>query len=156
MAFEKHLLVDGSNLLHAWPELRQLEKRDRDSARSRLSGRVRVLHDHEECRVTIVFDGKGSETTIEHPSGHATFTHIYTASHVTGDDVIEHLVGQAAAPGHCWVATDDRAERQTIDTLGGTSISAAELADWVVRAEERQRTKLSGLTRDNDQKWRGK
>ena len=34
MASAKHLLVDGPNILHAWPELRALLRRDRDAARS--------------------------------------------------------------------------------------------------------------------------
>ena len=156
MAFEKHLLVDGSNLLHAWPELRVLEKRDRDAARSRLSGSLRVLHDFEGFRVTLVFDGKGSDTIIEHPSDHDTFTHIFTPSHLTADDVIEHMVGQSAEPALCCVATDDRAERQTVEAVGGTSLSAGDLAEWVARVEARQRTKLSGLEQRNTEEWRRK
>ena len=156
MAFEKHLLVDGSNLLHAWPELRALEKRDRDAARSRLSERLRILHDFDDFRVTLVFDGKGSEIVVEHPSGHETFTLIFTPSHLTGDDVIEHMVGQSSTPGQCWVATDDRAERHTVDAVGGTSVSAEELAEWVARTEARQRAKLSGLERQNTKEWRRK
>lgn len=156
MAFEKHLLIDGSNLLHSWPELRTLAKRDRDAARSRLSDILRILHDFEGLRVTLVFDGKGTEITVEHPSGHDTFTHIFSPAHLTGDDVIEHLVGRSADPSQCWVATDDRAERQTVDAVGGTSISTKELAEWVTRTELRQRRKLAGLRQQNKEEWRGK
>lgn len=153
MAFEKHLLIDGSNLLRAWPELREIEKRDREAARSRLSERVRLLHDFEDFRVTLVFDGKGTETVVEHPSGEVTFTHIFTPSHLTGDDVIEHMVGQSAEPYRCWVATDDRAERHTVDAVGGTSLSAVELAEWLERVEARQRAKLTELEKQNNQEW---
>lgn len=156
MAFERHLIIDGSNVLRAWPELRAIEKRDRSAARSRLNERVRVLHDFEEYRVTVLFDGKGPDAVIDHPLGHATFIVIFSPSGVTADDVIERLVGQAADPRQCWVATDDRAERQTVDAIGGTSISAAELAEWIERAEGKQRAKLSGLEKRNDQEWRRK
>lgn len=156
VAFEKHLLIDGSNLLHAWPELRGLAKRDREAARSRLSQKVRVLHDFEGFRVTLVFDGKGTDITVEHPSGHDTFTHIFTPSHLTGDDVIEHMVGQSVDPSQCWVATDDRAERHTVDAVGGTSVSAGELAEWIARSEARQQAKLSGLEQQNTKEWRRK
>lgn len=155
MAFEKHLLIDGSNILRAWPELRAIERRDRDSARARLSDTVRILHDLEECRLTLVFDGKGADLVIEHPSGHDSFTQIFTPSHLTADDVIEHLVGQAADPSTCWVATDDRAERQTVEAVGGVSLSAADLAAWVARAQLRQTQQLSGLQKRNRQEWRG-
>ncbi|WP_245844351.1 NYN domain-containing protein [Nibricoccus aquaticus] len=154
MAFEKHLLIDGSNSLHAWPELRALLKRDRDAARATLSQRVSVLHDVEQLRVTLVFDGRGGELVIERPSGHATFTHLYTPSGTTADDVIEQLVGNSVDASLCLVATDDRAERQTIEALGAAGISSNELLAQIGRADERQRTQVSGLRRENEREWR--
>jgi uncharacterized protein len=154
VGFAKHLLIDGSNLVHAWPELRALGKRDRDAARARLSQEVSVIHDMEQFRVTLVFDGRGADLVIERPSGHATFTHLYTATGVTADDVIEQLVGQAAEASACYVATDDRAERQTIEALGATGVSSEELAAWVRRLAGRQRTLLSERQQRNDREWR--
>lgn len=154
MSSVKHLLIDGSNLLRAWPELRELQKRDADTARRRLSETVRVLHDFEGVQVTLVFDGKGPEATIEQPSGQSTFVHIFTPTHLTADDVIEHFVGQISDPNMCWVATDDRAERSTVEALGAMSISTKELAAWVARTEGRQRAKVSGLNRASEKEWR--
>lgn len=154
VAAPKHLFIDGSNLIRAWPELRELEKRDRDVARGRLSELVRVIHDFEGTHVTIVFDGRGTEATVEQPSAQPTFVHIYTPGHLTADDVIEHFVGQISEPGNCWVATDDRAERQTIEALGGVSISTRELAAWVARTNARQQAKVSGHNRGTEKEWR--
>jgi predicted RNA-binding protein with PIN domain len=154
VAFEKHLLIDGANILHAWPELRSLLKRDRDAARARLSHVVSVIHDVEQLRVTIVFDGRGAELVLERPSGQATFTHLYTPTGTTADDVIEQLVGNAASAADCLVATDDRAEWQTVEALGAVGVSSVELARWVARLEERQRAQLSGLKRENERDWR--
>jgi hypothetical protein len=154
VAFEKHLLVDGANILHAWPELRALLKRDRDAARSRLSQALTSIHDAEQTRVTLVFDGRGGELVIERPSGHATFTHLYTPSGTTADDVIEQLVGNSASAAACVVATDDRAERQTVESLGAACVSSADLAAWVARVEQRQRAQLAGLKRENERDWR--
>jgi predicted RNA-binding protein with PIN domain len=151
---DKHLLIDGSNILHAWPEMRALLKRDRDAARASPSQRVRVLHDAEQLRVTIVFDGRGSDLVIERPSDHPTFTHLYTPTGTTADDVIEQLVGNAENASTCVVATDDRAERQTVEALGAAGISSTDLAAWIVRAEERQRAQVSGLKRENEREWR--
>jgi uncharacterized protein len=156
MPFEKHLIVDGSNLLHAWSELRGLEKKDRDAARSRLIETVRILHDLDSFELTIVFDGKGQDLVLEHPSGHATLTVVFTPSQLTADTVIEHLVGKSNPASRCWVATDDRAERHTVDAVGGNSLSAGELAEWVRAAEARQRAQVSGLRRQNQQEWRRK
>ena len=154
VGFEKQLLVDGSNILHAWPELKAIAKRDRDAARARLSQAVSAIHDEEQIRLTLVFDGRGEEITVEYPGKAKTFVHLYTPTGTTADDVIEQLVGKASDPANCTVATNDRAERQTIETLGAAGISAEDLAAWVERAGQRQRTRLAGLKRDNERAWR--
>jgi predicted RNA-binding protein with PIN domain len=154
VAFNKHLLIDGANILHAWPELRGLLQRDRDAARASLSQRVSVLHDLEQVRVTIVFDGRGDELVIKRPSSQPTFSHLYTPTGTTADDVIEHLIGKAADGSLYIVATDDRAERQTIEALGATGLSSTDLAAWIARADERQRAQVAGLRRGNERDWR--
>jgi len=150
----KHLLVDGSNIMHAWPELRLLLAGDRDTARARLSQAVRILHDLEQVRVTIVFDGRGSKLSVEQPAGHATFAHIYTPAGTTADDVIAQLVGHARVPADCLVATDDRGERQAIESLGAAALSSADLAGWIKRAELRQGSQVRERRRANEAKWR--
>jgi uncharacterized protein len=151
---QKHLLVDGSNILHAWQELRKIMKRDRDAARARLSKLVSVLHDGERMRVTLVFDGRGSELVVEHPSGQTTFTHLYTPSGSTADDIIEQLVARSREPAFCLVATDDRAERQTIEALGASGLSAADLGAMVEQASGRLGSKLAERKRTNEREWR--
>lgn len=154
MAFEKHLLVDGANLLHAWPELRALMKRDRNAARSQFVQRLGAVHDAEQTRVTVVFDGRGDELVVERPSGHVTFSILYTPSSLTADDVIEQLVGRAADASLCHVATGDQAERQTIEATGAVWVPPADLAAWVGRAEARVASDVKGLNRANAQKWK--
>ena len=154
MESKKHLLVDGSNIMHAWPELRSALKRDRGAARSRLSQALGVLHDAEHIRVSLVFDGRGPDLVTEQPSNLATFVHFYTPSGMTADDVIEQLVGRARDPAGCIVATDDRAERQTIEALGAAGMSAADLLSWIDRAGRRQQTRLADRRKANEKEWR--
>lgn len=154
VAHEKHLLIDGGNILHAWPELRALLKRDRDAARARLSLRVSAIHDSGQARVTLVFDERGDELVIERPGGEESFTHMYTPSGLTADDVIERLVGKASDPSAYVVATDDRAEQQTVEALGAAVLSSADLAAWAERAEDRQRAQVTGRRRENEREWR--
>ena len=154
VAFEKHLLVDGANLLHAWPDLRALINRDRGAARSQLVQRLGVIHDAEQTRVTVVFDGRGEELVVERPSGHVTFSVLYTPSALTADDVIEQLVGRAADASLCHVATGDQAERQTIEAAGAVWVPPADLAAWVERAESRLAFNVRVLNRDNAKKWK--
>lgn len=152
--YEKHLLIDGSNIMHASPELRSLLRTDRDLARARLSQLVSVIHDAEEVRLTIVFDGRGDELSFECPTRSKTFAHVYTPAGTTADDFIEQVVGKSAAPGACLVATDDRAERQTVEAAGAGSLSATDLFAWVERAGRRQDSQLDTRRRNNDKDWK--
>ena len=153
MNFTQHLLIDGANILHAWPELRALLKRDRSAARSQLAQQVAAIHDGERVRVTLVFDGRGQELVMERPSGQVTFSVLYTPASLTADDVIEQLVGQAAEPANCVVATDDQAERQTVAALGAHVMAAEDLLVWVRRAAARHGTAVTDLRRTNNRKW---
>lgn len=154
VAFEKHLLVDGANLVHAWPELRALMKSDREVARSQLTQRLVAIHDAEQTRVTLVFDGRGDELVVERPLGHLTFSVLYTPSSLTADDVIEQLIGRAVDPALCLVATGDQAERQTVEASGAVCVSPMDLASWVERAEARLTATVAGVNRTNARKWR--
>lgn len=153
MSSQRHLLVDGANVVHAWPDLRALFRRDRDAARSQLVQRLAPIHDIEDIRVTVVFDGRGDELVIERPSQQPTFSIVYTPSSLTADDVIEQTVGAAARPGDCIVASDDRAERQTISATGASAITADDLAAWIRRAESRQSASVRELRQSNARAW---
>ncbi len=154
MASAKHLLVDGPNILHAWPELRALLRRDRDAARSQLGRRLAAIHDAEAVRITLVFDGRGPELVVERPSQQESFTVLFTPSRLTADDVIEQLVARAATPGDCHVATADQTERRTVEALGALAVTPDDLAAWCERAEGRLGAQAAGLRRRNAQEWR--
>jgi uncharacterized protein len=154
VAFEKHLLVDAANVIHAWPEMRALLKRDRDAARSQLLQRISAVHDIESIRVTIVIDGRGAEIVVEHPSRQATLTVVYTPSSLTADDVIEQMVGRSADPSQCEVATGDQAERCTVEAMGAIWVPPADLWARIERAERRLGLKVIEMNRASTQEWR--
>lgn len=154
MSFERHLLIDGANILHAWPELRALLKTDRDAARSQLMQRASAIHDTEQVRVTIVHDGRGEDIVVERPSGRPTFSVVYTPSSMTADDLIEQMVAGAADPAACVVATADRAMRETVQAAGGSTMRAEDLRAWIERAEARQAGAVKALREANERKWR--
>lgn len=154
VAFEKHLLIDAANVIHAWPELCALMKRDRDAARARLIQRAGAVHDAEERRVTVVIDGRGPEIVVEHPSGQGTLAVIYTPSSMTADDVIEQMVGRSVDPSLCEVATGDQAERATIEASGAVWVPPADLLARIGRAEQRLGSKVAELNRTSAQEWR--
>ncbi len=154
VSFQRHLLIDGANILHAWPQLRALLKTDRDAARSQLAQRAAAIHDVEQVRVTIVHDGRGEELVIERPSQQPTFSVVYTPASLTADDVIEQMVANAADAGACVVATEDQAERETVAASGAATMRAEDLRAWIERAEARQAAAMKALQQTNEQKWR--
>jgi predicted RNA-binding protein with PIN domain len=154
VAFEKHLLVDGANVLHAWPDLQALQRTDRNAARARLAQRLSAIHDGEHVRVTLVHDGRGPELVIERPSQQETFSVLHTPSSLTGDDVIERLVAKSSTPANCVVASGDRAIVQTVTALGAAAISPDDLGAWIARAEQQQARQVERLRRKTDQEWR--
>jgi uncharacterized protein len=154
VAFEKHLLVDGANVLHASPEWRALMKRDLNTARALLVQRLTIIHDTEAVRVTIVFDGRGPELVITRPSAQLTLSVLHTSAALTADDVIEQLVGRAADAAHCVVVTGDQAERRTIEATGAIWMPPADLMRWTERAEQRLSAKVTDLNLRDAREWR--
>jgi len=156
VSFSRHLLVDGANVLRAWPDARSLVTRDRAAARTLLIHRLAPIHDGEQIRLTIVFDGRGSELVVERPSNQLTFSVIYTPSALTADDVIEQMVANSADPKDCLVATDDRAERETVLATGATTLSASDLALWAERAGTQITATLATRRQANARTWQNR
>ena len=149
------LLVDGANVMHAWPEQRALLPRQRQTARETLIERLQVLHDSGLAEVRVVFDGRGPDVVIESRPGDPPLVVVYTATGQTADDVIEQLVAQAKDPAQCTVVTADRMVRQTIEAAGGARMSPGDLAAWIRQTETQQSAKLTARRRANDSQWRG-
>lgn len=154
MEVARHLLVDGSNILHAWPELSSLFKRDRDAARAQLVQQLAVIHDVESVQLTIVFDGRGEKLVIEHPSQESSLAVIYTSSSQTADDVIEQMAAKAVATSRCIVATDDQAERQTVRAAGAEVVSSNDLLAWAKQAATRLSSIVKRNQSANEKTWR--
>lgn len=149
-----HLLVDGSNVVQAWADTRALARRDREAAKALLLRRVAVLHDSAGWRVTVVFDGRGEELAIESVGGAANFACVHTPAGATADDIIEQLVGRAARPGDCLVATADQAERATVEAAGGVCCSPEELAARIDAADTQQARTLRRGNAEAERSWR--
>ncbi len=149
-----HLLVDGSNVLQAWPETRALARRDREAAKALLLRRVAVLHDHAGWRVTVVFDGRGSELHVESVGGAADFACVHTPAGATADDVIERLVARSTEPASCLVATADQAERATVEASGGAWCPPEDLARRIDRMDTGRSRRIGRVNADADRRWR--
>ena len=157
VAYTRHLLIDGNNLIHRWPDLhRALTEEGSAVAHARLGERVRVLHDFEQLRVSVVFDGRGPELSVERPSAQLTFSYLYSPAGLTADDVIEQLAASAKTPADVLVATGDQRERETIEALGAEWVSPEALAAWIERAVRAQTDTLAKRKQSVDRAWKQK
>jgi len=124
---EKCMLVDGYNIIHAWPELRDLMQVNMGSARDRL---IREMSDYQGYVggiLILVFDAykvKGNPETVE--SAGNIFV-VYTKEAETADRYIERTVHQMASKYRITVATSDGLEQMIIWGDGASRMSATGL-----------------------------
>lgn len=128
------LIVDGYNILHAWPELVKLMAEDLEHARDRL---VNLLSNYGAVRgmeVMVVFDAhlvKGGHGSSEDKGGVKI---IYTPEGVTADMAIEKLVTRLNAGNRITVATSDWTQQRMVFGQGAVRMSARELEAEVLSA----------------------
>jgi predicted RNA-binding protein with PIN domain len=133
----ERVMVDGYNVIHAWPPLKQLLEVSLEAARDKLVERLAVYAMVTGADVTVVFDAhhsaarKNSEELVE--GVHVVFTR---KGH-SADNVIERIAYAATGGGDAiTVATSDRTQRDLVRGMGGAVIDARELERRVVEAEK--------------------
>jgi uncharacterized protein len=125
----KHLLiVDGYNIIGAWPDLRALKDQDRmDEARDLLISKMAEYQSYTGTKVIIVFDAynvPGSGRQIEDYQVEIYFT----KKKETADEKIEQLVSQFQQKNRqIYVATSDYTSQRVIFGQGALRKSAREL-----------------------------
>ena len=132
----RHLLVDGNNVGRAWGYTGKLWRKDPNAARALVVEAVKTWHDAMSWRVSVIFDGRGSELDVESPTDEAKFVVAYSPSGVTADTIIEQWVSNSRDSESCVVVTADRALRDTVSAMGAETIGSRELREWIDRAED--------------------
>ncbi len=152
---DKQLVIDGYNVVHAWTDLKARVRRGGMEAACKLLGdRVRVIHDVEAVRVTLVYDGRGDEIQLHRPGNEITFSILYTPDGLSADSLIEQIVARRRPGSDCWVASDDNLVRASARAAGGLALTAQDLLDWVERCEKQRQRKLERTWKQNETAWR--
>jgi predicted RNA-binding protein with PIN domain len=134
------LIVDGYNIIGAWPELRKLKEHDLASARDLLISKMAEYQGFTGNKVIIVFDAHLVQGIEKKYTNHQVDV-IFTREHETADERIEKLAKQLInARTKVYVATSDYTEQWTIFGQGALRKSARELL-VEVEAIERSITK---------------
>lgn len=130
------LVVDGYNVIHAWPVLKSLMNESLEAARDKLIDRLAVYAHVSGSEVTVVFDAHRTAAMNNAEEMNQGVRVIYTRKGHSADHAIERIAySQQGAGDPLTVATSDRFQRDLVRGVGGAVISAQELERRVVEAE---------------------
>ena len=142
------MIVDGYNVIHAWPVLkRALQESGLEDARRQLLRSMAEYAAQTGDAVTVVFDSHGRSSGVQTEVVDGV-TVQYGSSTATADHVIERLAYDAARSGGAdgvIVATSDRLQREMVSAMGVATMSALALQDEVARVRATQEQTSGGL-----------
>lgn len=121
------LIVDGYNIIGAWPELKELKNRDFAQARDRLIELMAEYQAFTGYRVIIVFDAYEVQGISRKYQNHKVEV-IYTRENETADERIEKMASELNnIKTQIQVATSDHTEQWVVFGQGALRKSAREL-----------------------------
>jgi predicted RNA-binding protein with PIN domain len=140
------LVVDGYNIMHAWPELaRAMRAESLEEARRRLVVRLAEYRATTGNEVLVVFDarfragGGGDREVVEGVEVR------YGSARESADHVIERLMYEASRQGRVLemvLATDDRLQSDLVAGMGVPTLSSRALRAEVERADRERSGEL--------------
>ena len=147
------LIVDGYNLLFAWPELEEMAAIDIGLARQRL---IEILGNYASFRnveMVLVFDGYKAKGNPGEKSRWETVQIVYTKEGQTADAYIEALAAKIGSSYTARVVTSDALVQLSIFRSGLLRMSARELRESVESAQGEISALLEELRRKENRKF---
>ncbi|XJZ28986.1 NYN domain-containing protein [Bacillota bacterium Lsc_1132] len=139
------LLVDGYNIIGAWPELKKLKDKDLAAARDKLVEKMAEYQAYSGYRVIVVFDAYYVEGTAKKYKNHKVEV-IFTGKNETADERIEKMaISLNNRKTQIHVATSDLAEQWAIFGQGALRISARELLNEMKAIEKGIEKKVKNI-----------
>ena len=133
---EEYLLVDGYNIIHAWPELKELAEADIGSARMALLDSLSKYQSVRQCHVIVVFDAYRVQGHREEMTEYYNIHLVYTKEAQTADQYIEKFARDNRDKYDITVATSDGLQQIIVRGAGCSLLSARELKAEVERKEK--------------------
>ncbi len=134
---ENYLLVDGYNVIHAWPELQRLAQEDMDVARTRLLNALSSFRAVSSYRIIVVFDAyQVKERQLAEIMDYHNIHVVFTKSAQTADQYIEKFAFDHQGKYNITVATSDGLQQVIIRGAGCALLSARELREAMESALE--------------------
>lgn len=130
------LLVDGYNIINAWPALRQMAKENLDDARKQL---VDILLDYQGymgIKIILVFDAHLTRGRREKRELYGDLEVVFTKEDESADHYIERWTDGITRNMRVTVATSDYLQQTIVLSKGATRISARELLEQIQEARK--------------------
>lgn len=127
------LLVDGNNVIHAWPELLKIFRKRKASGHAELIKILEQYQDFSDDRVVVVFDGIGQRTNETREPG--SIQVFYSSHDATADSIIEKLAAANARKYRIVVATNDIPVQDAVVAAGGEAISVNAMQELVEQSD---------------------
>lgn len=143
---DEYLLVDGYNIIFAWPELKALSEVGLDSARAKLLDILSNYQSIRRCEIIVVFDAYRVEGRREEVIKYQNISVVFTSESQTADLYIEKFAHQNQSKYRVIVATSDGLQQMIIRGAGAGLLSARELKEAVDAAEEKLRETTKELS----------
>ncbi|MFJ5625173.1 NYN domain-containing protein [Peribacillus loiseleuriae] len=141
------LLVDGYNIIGAWPELRELKERNLSEARDRLIEKMAEYQAFSGYRVIVVFDAHFVQG-IERKYKNFKVEIIFTRENESADERIEKMaINLNNIKTQIYVATSDFTEQWVVFGQGALRKSARELLNEMKHIEIEIDKKLNNTTK---------
>lgn len=133
---EEYLLVDGYNVIYAWPELKELADENMEGARMKLLDLLSNYQGIRKCHIIAVFDAYRVQGHIEEVIEYHNIHMVYTKEAQTADQYIEKFAHDNQNKYNITVATSDGLQQIIIRGAGSYLLSARELKNEMERANE--------------------
>ena len=133
---EKYLLIDGYNVVHAWPELKEIASVDINGAAGRLMDIVSNYQGMTGYKTILVFD---AYKVLGHKQEEYEYNNIhvvYTKTAETADHYIERYTHENGKKYDITVITSDGVEQVIIRGQGSTLMTSLEFKNHYERSLE--------------------
>ena len=124
---EEYLLVDGYNIVFAWPELAGMAQENMDGARMKLLDQLCNYQAIRKCQIIAVFDAYRVKEHREEFIAYQNIHLVYTREAQTADHYIEKFAHDNNRKYRITVATSDGLQQMIVRGAGCALLSAREL-----------------------------
>ncbi|NLM03518.1 MAG: NYN domain-containing protein [Clostridiales bacterium] len=145
-----YLIIDGYNIINAWPKLKDIATDSYDEARRELIEMMAEYQSFKGINIIIVFDAHMVKGNIGKRDKIKGIKIVFTKEGETADSYIEKVIPQLSKRNYVTVVTNDWAEQQMILGAGATRMTTRELIIDYNNAKNRISQKTDDLSREKN------